>query len=278
MSFLLRQVRDVQHERDRVYEPMIGVVTDNKDPAKLLRVKVRLPVLGGDSTWWVPIVSLGAGKDRGWFFLPEVNDEVLVVFEHGDLDRPVVIGTLWSGKAAPPSDNGDGKNAVRTLVSRGGSRVELDDEAGTVVISDGGGKGEIKMSADEPKITITAKQGDVCLQSPKGELHIVAGEISLKASVNLDVRGQNVNLGGDAGVTLKASGPITLFGATTDINPGGTPAPAKATGTVEEFPDPVGASGGTASGGASGGGGGGGAAPDGASGGASPGGAGGGAG
>jgi len=56
-----------------------------------------------------------AGKDRGIFFLPEVDDEVLVAFENGDINQPYVIGSLWNGVDVPPETNSDGKNDVKLI-------------------------------------------------------------------------------------------------------------------------------------------------------------------
>lgn len=241
-SFFFHQIREAEQEADRVYEPVIGVVTDNKDPDKLLRVKVKFPTLSADDTTsWVPVVSLGAGKERGWFFLPEVNDEVLVGFEHGDINRPIVLGALWNGSDKPPKDNGSGSNPIRTLVSKSGSKIELDDEKNTITISDGGGKGEIVFKADDNKMTITAKSGDVVILCPSGDLQMVAdGGMDFQASVNLDVRGQqNTNITGSGGVTLKASGMTSVFGSQTGINPGGVSEAGEASTSPAEIPDPI---------------------------------------
>src|SRR5688572_18821933 len=98
-SVFTAEILQAESEGTKVYEPVVGVVTDNKDPEKLGRVKVKMPVISGtDSSFWVPIVMLGAGKNRGWFFIPEVDDEVLVVFEHGNINKPLVVGAMWGGK------------------------------------------------------------------------------------------------------------------------------------------------------------------------------------
>jgi uncharacterized protein involved in type VI secretion and phage assembly len=241
-SFFFHQIREAEQEADRVYEPVIGIVTDNKDPDKLLRVKVKFPTLSAqDTTSWVSVISLGAGKERGWFFLPEVNDEVLVAFEHGDINRPIILGALWNGTDKAPKDNSSGSNPIRTLVSKSGSKIEFDDEKNTITISDGGGKGEIVFKADDNKITITAKSGDVVILAPQGELKCVAdGGMEFTASVNFDVRADsNTNLTGSGGVTLKASGMTTVFGSQTGINPGGVSEAAEASTSPADIPDPI---------------------------------------
>jgi len=82
---------------------LVGVVTDNNDPDKMGRVKVKYPTLTEDHTsFWARLASPMAGKQRGLYILPEIDDEVLVAFEHGDIHRPYVIGMLWNGKDALP--------------------------------------------------------------------------------------------------------------------------------------------------------------------------------
>jgi len=169
-SVFTDQIHAGEHESHKVFEAVIGMVTDNKDPSKLGRVKVKIPILSGDdTTWWAPIIMLGAGKNRGWFFIPEIDDEVLVMFEHGVMDRPLVIGALWNGKDKPSDTNPDGANKHRVIKSRAGSRIFFDDsDSPQVIIEDGGGKGRITIDSKSNKITIEAITGDVCFQSPTG--------------------------------------------------------------------------------------------------------------
>jgi phage protein D len=87
---------------------LVGIVTENKDPKNWGRVKVKFPTLTEEhASNWARVVAPGAGPQRGVYWLPEVNDEVLVAFEHGDMHRPYVIGGVWNGTDAPPKPIGD---------------------------------------------------------------------------------------------------------------------------------------------------------------------------
>jgi phage protein D len=104
----------------------VGVVTDVKDPTRAGRVKVSFPWLSGEyATGWARVAAPGAGADRGVAWLPEVNDEVLVAFAHGDTRAPYVLGGLWSGRSAPPLGatlvDASGRTALRAMRSRTGT-------------------------------------------------------------------------------------------------------------------------------------------------------------
>ena len=83
-SLLFAQTRVAEEEAGRVYDAVVGIVTDIADPQQLCRVKVRFPSLGPDTTWGCPLVVPGAGKGRGWFTVPEVGDEVVETIRGGD--------------------------------------------------------------------------------------------------------------------------------------------------------------------------------------------------
>ena len=113
--------------------PLIGTVSNNNDPKGWGRVRVKFPTLTEEhESYWARVVSLGAGKDRGWDILPEVNDEVLVLFEGGDIHRPFVVGGLWNGKDAPPEQVAnsvvEGKVRLRTLKTRTGHVLQFVEE------------------------------------------------------------------------------------------------------------------------------------------------------
>ncbi|MDF5716306.1 MAG: VgrG-related protein [Rhizonema sp. NSF051] len=113
---------------------LVGIVTHNKDPKGWGRVKVKLPTLTEqDESNWARVVGLGAAINRGFYCLPEINDEVLVGFEHGDIHRPYIIGGVWNGKDDTPETvddtiNKNGKVRVRTIKTRTGHTIEFVEE------------------------------------------------------------------------------------------------------------------------------------------------------
>jgi phage protein D len=114
---------------------LVGIVTDNKDPDNMGRVKVKFPTLENRESFWARMVMPGAGKGRGFDCLPEVNDEVMVAFEHGDIHRPYIVGGVWNGKDEPPEHVDDsvknGKVRLRTFKTRVGHEMQFVDENGS---------------------------------------------------------------------------------------------------------------------------------------------------
>ena len=113
----------------------IGIVVDNADPDQLGRVKVKLPMLPGDiQTFWSRVMTPSAGKDRGFYWLPEIEDEVLVGLMGGDPSEPIVLGGLWNGMDRPPKGNSDvlesSAVAKRLMKSRSGHVIQFDDTRG----------------------------------------------------------------------------------------------------------------------------------------------------
>jgi len=197
----------------RIYGVVSAVVTNNKDDDGLGRVKLKFPWLSDDQeSFWARVATLMAGKERGTWFLPEVDDEVLVAFEHGDPRFPVVVGALWNGNAKPPATNDDGKNNVRTIKSRSGHIVRLDDTENEekIEILDKTGKNSIVITTKDNTLEIKA-DGDISITSANGKLKLSGHGIELTSQADVTVTAQQAG-------KVEASGQLTLKGATVNIN------------------------------------------------------------
>ena len=186
-----------------------AIVTNNNDPDNMGRVKLKFPWLDDSlESDWARVVAVGAGADRGFFWLPEINDEVLVAFEHGDFRHPYVVGGLWNGQDSPPERTSsavkNGKVEIRTMKTREGHIIRLvDDSAGQLIeIIDCKGNHHIKLDTTSNKLTITTK----------GNL-----EIKSQGNTNIEAAG-NLTLKGTANVNIEASAQLNLKGSMVNIN------------------------------------------------------------
>ncbi|MFL6337414.1 MAG: phage baseplate assembly protein V [Pyrinomonadaceae bacterium] len=192
---------------------VVGVVTNNQDPDGMGRVKVKFPWLSDeDESNWARVAAPMAGKGRGLYFLPEVDDEVLVAFEHGDVRFPYVVGALWNGQDKPPADNGDGQNNVRVIKSRSGHVIRLTDGADKekIEIIDASAKNSIQIDTSKNTITITSDK-DIVLSASQGKITLKAQEVVVESSGNM-----KVEAGGN--MDLKATGQTNVKGATVNLN------------------------------------------------------------
>ena len=191
------------HDSGKVYGVAVGIVTNNQDPDAMHRVRVKFPWLSDDhESWWARVGTPMAGNGRGIYFLPEVDDEVLVAFEHGDIRFPYVIGSLWNGQDKPSANNGDGKNNTREIRSRSGHIVRLDDTDGSesIQITDKTGSNSITLKSSDNSITITCN-GRMKLQAmgieitSQADVKIQAeSTMDVTANATLDIKGAMVNI------------------------------------------------------------------------------------
>lgn len=212
MSTPMAEFMGTPQANDRFYGVTIGIVTNNQDPQNLGRVKVRFPWLAEeDESDWARVLTLMAGKDSnqayGIYFLPEVDTEVLVAFEQGDIQFPYVLGALWSGKDTPPEKNSDGKNNMRMIRSRSGHVIRLDDTKDNekIEIIDKSGKNKIVIDAKQNTITI-ASDADISIQSKNGKLKLQGKGIELKSTAEIKIEAQqNLELKAGPQMNLKAN-------------------------------------------------------------------------
>ena len=204
---------DEDASASRISGVVVGVVTNTQDPAGLGRVKVKFPWLSeSEESSWARVATPMAGKGRGVYFLPEVEDEVLLAFEQGDARFPYVLGALWNGQDKPPENNDKGENNIRSIKSRSGHVIRLNDTDGAekIEIQDRSGKNTIVIDTAKNTITMTSDK-DITLSASKGTIKLDAQKIEIKSSAD-------TKIAAGAGMDVKATGTMNVKGATVNIN------------------------------------------------------------
>ena len=201
------------YERHRIYGVVLGLVTNNQDPKDMGRVKVRFHMFDKKiESDWCRVASLFAGKERGALFLPEVEDEVVIAFEHGDVNFPFVIGSVWNGKDAPPKKKNKDNN-LKILRSRAGHEITFDDTKGNenLTIKDSSTKNTIEIDVKNKRILIESAEGDISIRAPKGTLTMECKDLAIKASGKADLEAKGaLTFATQKDLSLSAKGKGTL--------------------------------------------------------------------
>jgi uncharacterized protein involved in type VI secretion and phage assembly len=147
---------------------VIGKITEVKDPENLGRVKVRFPHMGDITSQWSSVASIMAGGDRGCFFMPEVDDEVLLAFQQGDFNHPFIVGFVWNPVQGPPSQD----PRQRMIRSTNGHTIRFVDSTPS-----NGNKGAIVIEDAHGSI-ITLTNGLISIHS-EGHIDLSASSINI---------------------------------------------------------------------------------------------------
>jgi uncharacterized protein involved in type VI secretion and phage assembly len=164
------------------------------------RVKITLPwspdTQGARYEVWARVATLMGGNNRGSWFIPDVNDEVLVSFESGDPRRPYVIGGLWNGKDSPPeSMDGSGNNYKKVIRSRNGVKITLDDQDGQekfIVETPGGQK--VTLQDGPGKVEIVDSNGNSIKMETSGITINASAKVTINAGATVDISASIVNV------------------------------------------------------------------------------------
>ena len=196
---------------------VIGVVTDNNDPDKLGRVKVRYPLLNDEvESGWARIAWGAAGAERGTVSLPHVNDELAIGFEHGDVRRPVALGTLFNGVDKPGADLVKATSSVAARFPR-----DLDVKTDKKVLLTSGE--DLTVKTERGKVELTSGAAIAIKSSAGGAISIETdGKITQKGTQGVEITSTGqVKITGTAGVTVEATGPLQLKGAMVQVQASG---------------------------------------------------------
>jgi uncharacterized protein involved in type VI secretion and phage assembly len=253
MDDLLLQL--ARQYKDRYYGKYRGFVTDNNDPEKLGRLRLMVPsVLGEAQTGWaLPSLPFGGLADQGFFVIPEVDAQVWVEFEAGNVDQPIWTGTFWQTSGDPPAESAKAPPTTRVLKTPSGHVLQFDDESGsekfwlvhpagtqmtvdekgTVVITDPKGN-TLTLDADGGQMlledangnTVTMASGGVTVEDANGnKVEMAASGITVKGQ-QVVVEGQQVMLAGQGGEPIiKGQSFLTLFATHMHPHPMGPTGP-----------------------------------------------------
>jgi uncharacterized protein involved in type VI secretion and phage assembly len=205
-------------QSDKIYGVAIATVLENIDSLGEARVRLRLPWLPGFEPW-ARVATMMAGMMRGSYFIPQVNDEVLVAFNHGDVREPFVIGTLWNTLDRPPALSPLDPVTKRKIQTPLGQELTFDEKVQSVTIS------------NTTKQTLTLDFAEATLAAgtfpPPTRASITlsaAGTVTIKGlfAIKLDaplieIEGKVVKVGGTATTTVGGGGTCAIQGAKIDI-------------------------------------------------------------
>lgn len=238
IQFGLNPEMYVKHFDDIVEAPSFGLLPSvsglqiakvtqlQDDPDGESRIQIKLPLIGeSDNTVWARVATLDAGNERGSFFLPEIDDEVIVGFIDDDPRKAVVLGMLNSSKLPAPQTASDDNNIkgfytrskmkiefdddkkIITFETPGGNKVVIDDDQKQIALTD---QNNNKLTMNQDGITIESGK-DIIMKASTGDIKAEGMNIELKASVNMKAEGS-------ASAEIKASGTTTVKGAMVQIN------------------------------------------------------------
>lgn len=204
-----------------------GIVTQiHEDPDGEARVKIKIPIISTESEGvWARIATLDAGNNRGTFFRPEVDDEVLVGFINDDPRDPVIIGMLHSSALASPIEPTE-DNYEKGIITKEGLKLMFDDEKKSILLETPNGNTMILID-DEGSIKLEDENGNKIEMTSDGINIESAGDLNLKApSGDITIEGTNITATansqfkaeGSSGAEVSSSGQAVLKGAMVAIN------------------------------------------------------------
>ncbi len=205
----IKATASIENVEEAKRKPVLGLhvarVVDLNDPESLGRIKISYPWLDSQQTAWVRLMVPHAGKDRGWYALPELDDEVLIGYEHGNTDHPVVLGCLYNKENSPMQEAVSSDNDIKMFMTRSGNKIVFNDKDGSeqILISQKEGKNQIVLDISGPSISITT-EGDISIKG--NNLAVEAQEgITMKASSDVKIEGANIEIKAQGNITSEAA-------------------------------------------------------------------------
>jgi Rhs element Vgr protein len=192
-------------------EPQSAIVKDNKDPEKMGRVRVNFFWQESNQmSPWIRIVNPYSANDRGFYFIPEIEDEVMVGFEGGDAERPFIMGSLYHGKNKPLSTWPNGDNSFKGIFTKSKLKIEFDEKKKQTTIETPGGNKAVL--SDDDKSIILHDQN-------QNKVEMTTNGISLESMKDIKITSKSkVTIDGTAGVEITSTADAKITGLNVNLN------------------------------------------------------------
>lgn len=209
---LEKMSESVDDLQSKLYGVVVGRVINPLDPLALGRVQVQLPFIDSlDLSPWARVAVPMAGPLHGTYFIPNLGDEVLVAFEHGNRDAPYVIGSLWNAMAPPPLPSPLAQ--IRMIRTLAGNQIIFSEVPPSITIMTATAQ-TILMSAAGIQITAGA---NVINMTPDG-VTITGPVINLVGTASINLKAPNINIVSEAATNVSGGGACNIKAALVSIN------------------------------------------------------------
>ena len=195
-----------------LFRSLIGLALVSLSPSASAAKEINMTAISGHPP------AIAVVKLLKNFFIPEVDDEVLVAFGYGDINEPYIIGSLWNGVDLPPETNSDGKNNIRKIKSRSGHEIIFNDDdeqqqEKLVIHTRAGHKIVLDDSSGSEKIVIMDKS-----ESNYIEIDSNQNSMKIESSMQMNIKSQDITIEAGGRMTLKSSGTLEIKGSLVQIN------------------------------------------------------------
>ena len=205
-----------QEPERKIYGVTVCTVLNNIDSNGLARVQLNLPWLPGFQPW-ARLSSQMAGSDAGSYFVPQVGDEVLVSFNHGDVREPYILGSLWSTKAPPPTTAPLDAVTKRKICTPQGLDLEFDDALQSVTLTN---TNRATQSSTKTTLRLDAKKAEI--STPNATVTVgITGDVTITSKTKIKLEAPTIEI--EAGTMLKIAGKAVQLKASAACEIAGKP-------------------------------------------------------
>jgi uncharacterized protein involved in type VI secretion and phage assembly len=175
----------------------------DEDPDNEFRVQVEIPILGADGDMvWARLSTFYNGNGIGAFFMPEINDEVILGFMNDDPRFPVILGSVYSSSIAAP-ETPDENNTIKTIITKSKLQLKFDDEKKVITLLTPGGN-TLVISDEDKGITLTDQNNNKIKMDDSGIVVDSASDLTLKAANAVKIQGATISVDGDQSISNSA--------------------------------------------------------------------------